>query len=792
MSKKTVKQNIQDKKKIKSEYRDYFKNDWFNLLILFFICFLLFRDLITGSSWLHDDFPYVYYPGKFLASVSLSNGVFPFWNPYSFGGMPFFADPQIAILYPFNFLLQFFVSNSYLSPLIVQISIVAHYFLLSIFCYYLGKEFKFDNFASLAFSIMFTYSSYMIIHMIHMNLIETVVWLPLLFLLILKFVNKKKYIYIMIAGVIMAVSILAGYPQSFFYNYIFLAVFLLYRLVLSIKNKDYGSVKIIATGCIIFFVVSICISSVQLLPTYVLSENSSRVDTGYEFAKQGSVHPLDIITLFVPKIFGTFNWNKSAEEISYWSVKSNGGHQEGSYMYTVSTLYLTILPLIILIPAIVFSFKKKLQFFPMIFFLSVSIIVILFSFGGNFFLHQMFYYFVPFFNRFRNPGHITYLFAFSMLLISAFGINEILMNKIELKKYFSLKYFLILASILILVFLLANSGLFKANDGPSSDPQVNSWITKQINVFVFLSFAYLAVLYFYFTDKINPGSFRIILLLILVIDIYVFAYNQNNGDTNPAALYSQNSNLINQVKEDLKDELFRVNMRDGRNMLFQRYQGAVDGIHLLEGINVLNLNRLFPINKEGNSNQLLDLMNVKYKIKVDDKSKSMSMMMNEGYLPRARMFYDVKVITDENLLKDYMKSNEYDYKRTLVLEKTPTNMSLPKTDTASKINSSVKVTEYELNKIKLDVDTDENGFLFLSEIYYPDWKAFVDGKEAEIYRADYSLRAVYLEKGKHTVEFIYESKGFNIGSKLSLAALSISLVLIGVFFFRDKKTSGKN
>ena len=68
----------------------------------------------------------------------------------------------------------------------------------------------------------------------------------------------------------------------------------------------------------------------------------------------------------------------------------------------------------------------------------------------------------------------------------------------------------------------------------------------------------------------------------------------------------------------------------------------------------------------------------------------------------------------------------------------------------------------------------------------------MDGKEAEIYRADYSLRAVYLEKGKHTVEFIYESKGFNIGSKLSLAALSISLVLIGVFFFRDKKTSGKN
>jgi len=792
MSKKTVKQNIQDKKNLKSEYRDYFKNDWFNLLILFFVCLLLFRDLLTGSAWLHDDFPYVYYPGKFLASVSLSNGVFPFWNPYSFGGMPFFADPQIAILYPVNFLLQFFVSNSYLDPLIVQISIVIHYFLISIFSYYLGKEFKFDNFASLAFSIMFTYSSYMIIHMIHMNLIETVVWLPLLFLLILKFVNKKKYIYIIIAGVIMAISILAGYPQSFFYNYIFLAVFLLYKVFLSVRNKDYGSVRIISTGCIIFFVVSICISSVQLLPTYVLSENSSRIETGYEFAKQGSVHPMDIITLFVPKIFGTFNWNKSAEEVSYWSVKSNGGHQEGSYMYTVSTLYLTLLPLIILIPVILFSFKKKQLFFPMIFFLSVSFIVILFSFGGNFFLHQLFYYFVPFFNRFRNPGHITYLFSFSILLVSAFGINGILKNRTELKKYFSLKYFLILASILILVFLSANSGLFKANDGPSSSPQINSWITKQINIFVFLSFAYLAVLYFYFTDKLNIGLFRIILLVILVIDIYIFAFNQNNGDTDPAVLYSQNSNLINQVKEDQKDELFRVNMRDGRNMLFQRYQGAVDRIQLLEGINVLNLNRVFPVNKEGNSKQLLDLMNVKYKIKVDDKSKSMSMAMNESYLPRAKMFYDVKVFTDESLLKNYMKSNEYDYKKTLVIEKTPINMALPKPDTSSEINSSVKVTYYEMNRIKMEVITDENGFLFLSEIYYPDWKAFVDEKEAEIYRADYSLRAVYLEKGKHMVEFIYESREFNIGSKVSLVAFSITLLLIGIFYFKDKRTSGKS
>ncbi|MDQ3019202.1 MAG: YfhO family protein [Bacteroidota bacterium] len=796
MSKKVTKQNIPEKKKIVSEAREYsilnFNKNWLNLLILGFVWFILFRELLFGNAWLHDDFPYVYYPGKFLAAVSLADGIFPFWNPYSFSGMPFFADPQVAILYPFNFVLKYFVSDSYLSPLAVQNSIVIHYLLLSIFCYYLGKELKFNNFVSLVFSLMFTYSSYMIIHMMHMNLIETVVWLPLLMLLLLKFINRQKYIYIFLAGIVMSFSILAGYPQCFFYNFIFLSVILLYYIYKSIRSKDYKALRFVSAGLFIFFAVSICISLVQLLPTYVLSENSSRVDLGYEFAKQGSVHPLDIVTLFVPKVFGTFNWNESAGEVSYWSVKNAGGHQEGSYMYTISTLYLTLLPVLILIPVIRFSFKRKNLNFPVMLFLILSLVVLLFSLGGNFFVHQIFYYFIPFFNRFRNPGHINYLFSFCILLVTAFGLNEIIKNKGVFKKYFSKKYFVIVASVVVLVFLLTAAGFFKSASGPSASPEIYSWITKQVNIFVFLALIYLSLLYAYFNNKINTGAFQIIFLIVLFADIYLFAYNQNNGNQNPELMYKQNSNLINQIKEDQKDEQFRVNMRQGSNMLFQRYQGAVDKIQLIEGINVLNLNRVIPINKDGVSSQALDLLNVKYKINVDEKSKSKSLTTNPGYLPRAKMFYDVKIIEDENQLKDFMKSNDFDYNKTLVIEKAPPNMTLPdlsKSDSFPQVNSNAVISEYGMNKIRLDVETDENGFLFLSEIYYPDWKAYVDGKETEIYRADFSLRAIYLEKGKHSVELIYESNEFDLGAKISAAAFFLSLVFVGVFYFKDRKSS---
>ena len=789
----SLKKNIS---KTGTEY-SFFENDKLNLLILFVFWFFLLRELITGSAWLFDDFPYVYYPGKFLSAVSLSNGIFPFWNPYSFSGTPFFADPQIAVLYPFNFIMKYFVSNESLSPLVIQNFLLIHYFLCSVFCYYLGKEFKFNKFSSLVFAFTFTYSSYMIIHMIHYNLIETVAWLPLIFLLIIKFFNSRNYIYIIVAGIIMSFSILAGYPQCFFYNFVFISVYSLYIIYKDFKLKNTGNIIHVISGLAIFFIISVGISSVQLLPTYIFSQNSDRADVGYDFIKQGSVHLYDLITLFIPKIFGTFTWNETAKEVSYWSIIKNGGHQEGPWMYNVSTLYLTILPLLLLVPTLIYSFKSKQKLFPVTFFLILSVLILMFSFGGNFFLHKLFFMFVPLFDKFRNPGHVTYLFAICLLLISAFGLNEIIKNKSELSKYFTKKYFYIVFGIIGLIFLLNIMGFFQSFSPAAKSPEISSWISGQVNVFFFLAIAFTLVLYFYFTDKLSLKGFSIAILLLLFIDVYIFAFNQNNGNKDPLNFYSQNSNVINQLKEEGKSEEFRINMREGGNMMFQRYQGAVDKIQLVEGVNVLRLNRISPFGKTADpaSRQTFDLLNVKYRINVDQNKKSMGLAKQDSYLPRAKMFYDIKIIEDPAELKKYMESSEFDYYKTLVLEKNPGNISLPvinEADTVSGIQEKVEITKYDMNNIELNVETSENGFLFMSEIFYPDWKAFVDGKEVEIFRTDYSLRSVYLEKGNHKVEFVYSSKEFELGSKVSLSVLALSFLGMGFVFFRQKKVKSED
>ena len=61
--------------------------------------------------------------------------------------------------------------------------------------------------------------------------------------------------------------------------------------------------------------------------------------------------------------------------------------------------------------------------------------------------------------------------------------------------------------------------------------------------------------------------------------------------------------------------------------------------------------------------------------------------------------------------------------------------------------------------------------LVLSDMYYPGWKAFVDGEETKIYRADYTFRAIPLNAGTHQVEFVYDPISFKVGAGVTVLGI---------------------
>jgi len=85
------------------------------------------------------------------------------------------------------------------------------------------------------------------------------------------------------------------------------------------------------------------------------------------------------------------------------------------------------------------------------------------------------------------------------------------------------------------------------------------------------------------------------------------------------------------------------------------------------------------------------------------------------------------------------------------------------------------IESYRLNDVAIAVDTPGPGLVRLADLWYPDWVATVDGRPAEILRADYLLRAVPVPAGRHRVEFHYRSRVVRLGLQLSVASLIVVL-----------------
>jgi Bacterial membrane protein YfhO len=107
---------------------------------------------------------------------------------------------------------------------------------------------------------------------------------------------------------------------------------------------------------------------------------------------------------------------------------------------------------------------------------------------------------------------------------------------------------------------------------------------------------------------------------------------------------------------------------------------------------------------------------------------------------------------------------------------------------------SARVTRESVHELVIDAEAVEDGFLVLADTYYPGWTAFVDGRETPILRANVSVRAIVLPKGRHDVRFTFEPTAFKRGLRItSLALASLGLWIAVAAYFtgraRDSATA---
>ena len=105
-------------------------------------------------------------------------------------------------------------------------------------------------------------------------------------------------------------------------------------------------------------------------------------------------------------------------------------------------------------------------------------------------------------------------------------------------------------------------------------------------------------------------------------------------------------------------------------------------------------------------------------------------------------------------------------------------------------SSNIKMTAYDNDAISYESNSTSNNVAVFSEIYYKDWKAYLDGKEVPFFKANYVLRAMVIPAGKHVVEFKFEPNIFFISKKISaVAGWLLSILLLATLFFEWKRTN---
>lgn len=752
---------------------------WVVLMIFAITILIFFGGHIFGNYFLWDDFREYFFPAQSLAASELANGRIPFWNPYSLGGMPFLADIQVGFWYPFNRLLGLSIGDDgMISPWFYQIILFLHFFIMQINFYVLARYLKISSYGGLIGAIAFSFSYPILLHIIHPAIVFHWAWFPLIFYFLKKSLDESNGRYSAIAGLILGITTLSGHPQISFYFFFILATYIVWYFVSGIITKKVNlKIIILSTSFgILSLIIAVLIFSIQFLPSNTLSKHTTRSEMNYEKSSENSLKYEQIFALFSPRMFGYYDADNQTEFQPLLKDEYNGKLEfVRNYHYWETAAYFGSIALLIALIGVVIVKKDNFLWF--------LIVLILFgffyAFGKNFAIHPIFYN-LPFFDIFRNPVRMFVFSIFGLSLFAGFAFDTIFINR---DKSIQNKV-LIISGIILLIALLNVIGISQSLCGITEENQSKS-VSLSILPFIMLLIVAISIFGIY-KYKVN----RIIIFGIIITALFIELYFQGVGfiqsKVNPKTIYELPEETLKAFRPDSKhSDQFRVKTRiySPSFMAMNRNQGMVSRIYQLEGYNPLVLNNAsLPVPWE----KVFELLNVRYDIQIDPQNGQPGFVEITNRNGNAWFVRRAKYI-ELDKAKDYFNKNNIDFKKEVIIHTRNFDISGYQSNSGDSINPNtiIKLLNYEPNEISYEVEAADNGIVVFSEIYYPDWKGYVDGKEVEILQANNSLRAIAINKGKHIIEMKYESNEFVTGVYLALLGLIISAAL---FFLHKKKS----
>ena len=158
---------------------------------------------------------------------------------------------------------------------------------------------------------------------------------------------------------------------------------------------------------------------------------------------------------------------------------------------------------------------------------------------------------------------------------------------------------------------------------------------------------------------------------------------------------------------------------------------------------------------------------------------------NYDVYPRAFFVNNFKTVEKDTAQEYLLKNPDFNLRQNVILEEKLSNESINKLKLSkdNKINNA-NIISYEANNVLIKTSNSDASILILTDVYYPGWKAFIDGTETKIYRADGLVKAIFVPEGEHTIEFVYLPESYNTGITISIITV---LILVAIYFVSRNK-----
>jgi hypothetical protein len=140
---------------------------------------------------------------------------------------------------------------------------------------------------------------------------------------------------------------------------------------------------------------------------------------------------------------------------------------------------------------------------------------------------------------------------------------------------------------------------------------------------------------------------------------------------------------------------------------------------------------------------------------------------NAKAFPRAMVVGAYRVVADDERALRTVLDRRFDPATEVVLDRAPAEAG---GDEAPDVPAGARIVARSTTTVSIDVSTPRSAFLVLNDLHWPGWRATLDGRDAEVYRANFLFRAVAVPPGTHTVAFTYAATPLRIGLAISLLA----------------------